>query len=179
MILHFSLRKVIKAPLKVVVNHLTTLYLDLDPVKDSVIKEGGGESKRSKGVSTNSTLTNLITNLTPLQLNFNLHYFLPLLSMLIINADIYNCLSLNNFNMYKRPEMDVLLSHRFFPPHCWPQGDVITIIGLVLASSVYLCLFFGEPFSSPSSKLIMTVVCTNQKEAQGRVVMLQNGRGNK
>ncbi len=137
------------------VNHIQTLYNDLDPLKVC-------SSKVQKFVNT-STVSN--------STEYNWQYLVPFLLGLYVLVDCLYILFENGLH-YSFEEMPQLLSHLISPRELWQTTDVTMGIGFFILPIIYGCLMV-LPKLDHNCKIFQIV----DKHDHRRIVMLCNGKG--
>lgn len=142
-----SVFRFIQCLYKLVVNHVQTMYTELDAVKDAQV-------------------CNLHKN-NQNTFQIHKHYVLPEIIVLLVLFDSLFIFYCNNF-YYSDTSMPTLFFHLVFPEKLWKVGDITTFIILINALITYSNLIFDNQLDN---KYVMYLFTNNQYENNNKTIM--------
>ncbi len=168
-----NLKDLLPSLLRALGGHFRTLYLDLDPVKDAHIYQISRyylfqqQQPKTPSFSNRAALT-----------SFHIPYLFPTLTMLYLAVDSALILRQIGFQLGNTSTTAAFLfSHRIFPKELWPQSDTMALLGVALAGFIYVCLLVTPKLEEKYIMYLFDNGNKNQRNSNGVVELIQNGRG--
>lgn len=153
-------------------NHLQQLLLDFDPVKDARKLDMTKDELLFSKLQQQQNPINIFSFSKNKKRTFNSIYLFPASSLLAITIES-QCIYL--VAGYKRqPEiLDTLIARRIFPPALWAQSDVMVQLGLLMATSISLCLLLTPKVED---KFVMYLFEQQTANEENQVEIIQNSQ---